>query len=88
MPPKWLRFGNSNKSTRSNYGLTSLGKKKAEEFSETTPKNKVLAYLNENGVSTVPEVANDLGCSPQKAKMVINSLEKDGYVRPVGQEEG
>ena len=70
-----------------NYGLTPLGKKKAESFSETTPKNKVISFLNENGVSTTADIASGIGVSPQKADLIIKSLRKDGYVRPVGQDE-
>lgn len=85
--PEWFKFGKNSGGTRDNFGLTALGKKKAEDFSESTPKNKVLAFINENGTSTLPDIAQGIGSSTQKTKLILKSLQKDGYVRVAGQEE-
>jgi DNA-binding MarR family transcriptional regulator len=47
----------------------------------------ILAHLNENGVSTIGEISQDVKASPQKVKMIVRSLMRKGYVRKVNQEE-
>ncbi len=69
------------------YGLTPLGKKKSEQFVATTPQSEVLAYLDENGPSSITEIAGEVKTSPQKIKMILRGLMRSGYVRRVNQEE-
>lgn len=71
----------------STYGLTQLGKTKAEEFSLHGPKWEVLAALNENGPSSVSELSDEVKASPEKTKAILRSLVKSGYVRRVSQED-
>jgi len=69
------------------YGLTALGKTKAEEFSLHGPKWEVLACLDENGPSSVTEIAEEVKSSPEKVKMILKGLIRSGYIRTVSQEE-
>lgn len=73
-------------SGRSTYGLTNLGKTKAEQYSSSTPRSLVMASLNENGVSTANEIAEDLHVPPTKIERILRDLQRDGYVRKVNQE--
>lgn len=73
--------------THDTFGLTSLGKEKAEKFTSTNADSMILNHLNENGVSTISEISQDLRTSPQKVKMVVRSLMRRGYVRKVNSEE-
>lgn len=70
-------------STNNAYGLTPLGKTKAEEFALSGPKWEALAILNENGPSSVGEVAEELKCSPEKVRAILRSLIKSGYIRRI-----
>ena len=69
------------------YGLTVLGKTKAEEFSLSGPKWEVLAVLNENGPSSVSEIAEEAKTSTDKVKAILKMLLRSGYVRRVSGEE-
>ena len=68
------------------YGLTALGKTKAEEFSLSGPKWEVLAVLNENGPSSVSEIAEESKSSTDKIKAILRMLIRSGYVRRVTDE--
>jgi len=68
------------------YGLTPLGKTKAEQYVATTPQSEVLACLNENGTCTVAEIGDEVKANPQKVKWILRGLIKSGYVRRVSQE--
>lgn len=70
----------------STYGLTPLGKTKAEEFSLHGPKWEVLASLNENGPSSVSEISEQVKAGPEKTKSILRGLVKSGYVRKVAQD--
>jgi len=69
------------------YGLTPLGKTKAEEFSLTGSKWQVLACLSENGASSVSEIADELKTSPEKIKSILKGLIRSGYVKSVSNED-
>ena len=73
--------------THLTYGLTPLGKTKAESFTNNTPSALALSALNENGVSSVAEIADELKTSPEKIKAILRGLIKSGYVRRVSQED-
>ena len=69
------------------FGVTPLGKTKAEEYSLSGPKWEVLSVLNENGPSSVSEIANEVKASPEKVKAILRALMNTGYVRKVSSEE-
>ena len=66
---------------RQSYGVTALGKQKAEEFSLSGPRWQVLAYLSENGPSSVAEVTKECSLSDDKAKLILKGLIQNGYVQ-------
>lgn len=69
------------------YGLTALGKTKAEEFQLQGVKWQVAAYLDENGASSVSEIAEETKISPEKLKKILKQMIAGGYVRRVTQDE-
>jgi len=73
--------------THHTYGLTQLGKTKAEEFSLSGPKWEVLACLSENGPSSITEISTEINTSPDKVKAMLRGLLKNGYIRQVAAEE-
>lgn len=76
--------GNTKKlGVNQSYGLTPLGKTKAEEFALSGPKWTVLAVLNENGPSSVSEIATEAHLSPDKVKSILRTLISSGYVQRV-----
>ncbi len=77
-PRRKVRLG-----IRCTYQLTQLGKTKAEEFGLSGPSWDVLAYMDENGASTIKEVAEGCHFSPEKTKEVLKKLIDSGYVRRV-----
>lgn len=73
--------------THHTYGLTTLGKTKAEEFSLSGPKWEVLACLSENGPSSITEISTEINTSPDKVKAMLKGLIRNGYIRQVSAEE-
>ena len=69
------------------YGLTTLGKTKAEEFSLSGPKWEVLACLSENGPSSVTEISAEVNTSTEKVKAMLKGLIRNGYIRRVSAED-
>ncbi len=69
------------------YGLTPLGKIKAEEFHISGPKGEVMAALESNGESTISEIAESARMTPERVKQVLQSLVANGYVRKVATED-
>ena len=67
-------------------GLTGLGKTKAEQFSTQGPKFDVIGYLDENGPSSLSEIAEapNVRMSISKVKRIVASLIASGYVQKVG----
>lgn len=65
------------------YGLTTLGKTKAEEFALHGPKWEVLATLNENGPSSVSEIADETNMNATKVKGILRDLKASGYIQVV-----
>lgn len=62
------------------FGLTALGKTKAESASTEGPKFHVLDILN-NGPSSVKELSEETGMADGKIKAIVKSLMSAGYVR-------
>lgn len=69
------------------YGLTPLGKTKAEEYTLSGVKWQVLAQLNDNGASSISEVATEMKTNPEKLKSIFKGLIRSGYIRRVNAEE-
>lgn len=72
---------------KQSYGVTTLGKEKAEKFELSGPRWKVLAYLAEDGPSSVSEVEREVGLSNEKVKLILKNLIDNGYVQTVTQTE-
>ena len=67
------------------YGVTPLGKEKAEQLALSGPRFKVLDYVSEQGPCGMDEIARECGMSGEKVKVVLTQLMNDGYVQPVSQ---
>jgi len=62
-------------------GITEYGKRHAEDITGSGLKYKVLSLLYQRGAMSTSEIAEELGISSTKAKMVVNSLIAEGKVR-------
>jgi DNA-binding MarR family transcriptional regulator len=69
------------------YGLTPLGKTKAEELTLEGKRGLVASHLNENGACSLNEIAEGTNLTPEKAKRIVHALIRNGYVRKVNSEE-
>lgn len=67
------------------YGVTQLGKQKAEEFALSGPRFDVLAHLAEHSPCSVSEIEKECHMSKDKVESILRSLMNDGYVQPVSQ---
>jgi DNA-binding MarR family transcriptional regulator len=69
----------------SSFGLTVLGKREAEEESQTGNGVSwdVLAYLDENGPQKPQQIAKGLDQSEARIIAVLERLARNGYVQPV-----
>jgi len=72
-------MGKSKKAT--NIAITSVGKRKVEELSSGGIKFDLLSYLEDNGSSSVSELAEATRANEHKIKLIIQSMEKDGWVK-------
>jgi len=54
------------------YGLTPLGKQKIRTLDESDARFQVLACIEENGPSTIGEIAERIHLSPAKTSYIIN----------------
>lgn len=80
-PHRKVRLG-----TRCNYQLTALGKTKAEKFGVEGPSWDVLAYLDENGQSTLRDISEGAHLSEEKSRNILKRLISSGYVTSVSTE--
>jgi len=62
-------------------GITEYGKRHAEDITGSGLKYKALSLLYQRGTMSTSEIAEELGISSMKAKMVVNSLIAEGKVR-------
>lgn len=85
-PVKLTLFGGHQKS-RSNYQLTEIGKRKAEDFNITGTKGEIVIALESIGPCTLSELSNETKMSPTRVKMIVQTLMRDGWVRKVSGEE-
>lgn len=70
---------------RQSYGVTALGKQKAEDQALSGPSWKVLAYLAEDGPSSMTEVEKEVGMNTDKTRLILRGLINNGYVQSVTQ---
>lgn len=63
--------------------ITELGKKKQEEMMVEGPKYDILTKLNENGPSSVNELAQETQHSPSRVRDIVKELIRNGYASPV-----
>lgn len=76
IPKRKIKIGK-----RSQYSLTPLGKIKTESFSiENKVAYNVSDYLNENGASSVGEIASGLHESDERVTEALKRLLASGYV--------
>lgn len=68
-------------SSRDILVLTPLGKTKAEQFNMPGKQWRMLSLLNENGPSSVYELANEMGTDEEKANAIARELISQGFVR-------
>lgn len=78
IPARDVRIG-----VRASYGLTELGKTKAETFSLEGPTWEVLAYLDENGPCSFNELVEGCHMKTENMKTMLKRLIVSGYVRAV-----
>jgi len=69
------------------YGLTALGKTKAEQFSVYGAQGSVMSVLEEGGPSSVSEIAEETHMSTDKVKSILKNLMRSGYIRRVSAED-
>jgi len=67
-------------SKRAHYGLTPLGKIKAEDFKITGARGAVIAAIDDDN-STVQEICDDQRMQPEKVEWIIKKLIREGYVQ-------
>ena len=65
--------------------LTPLGKTKAEKFDLPGRKWQVLATLDEQGASTITEIAEETRMSTGKVKSIVKELIATGYAKKAGE---
>ena len=73
--------------TNHTYGLTALGKTKAEELALQGNKGTVAACMNENGASSISEISEETKINPEHVKTVLRVLIKNGYAHKVSSED-
>ena len=61
--------------------LTDYGRRCAEDITGSGLKYKVLSLLYERGMMSTSEIAQELGISGTKTRMVVSSLIAEGKVR-------
>ena len=84
--PRFLGLqGRARVGKHQSYGVTTLGKQKAEEFAMSGPRWKVLAHLAEDGPSSMSEIMRETNLSDEKVKLILRGLIADGYVISVSQ---
>jgi len=79
VPARQTRIG-----SRASYGLTELGKQKAETFGLEGPTWQVLGYLNDNGPSTLTDICEGLHLKSDRARELLNRLINSRYIVVVG----
>lgn len=73
------------KKKRGTYGLTELGKIKANEYGLAGPRWEVLNDLDDNGPSSKREISERIHIPEDKVKVVLQSLEADRFVTEMAQ---
>lgn len=81
-----FQFRNKTK-VKPQYGLTPLGKIKAEEFHIAGAKGEVIGTLEEIGSGTIGEIAEASKMTPERVKLILQSLISNGYVGKINTDE-
>jgi hypothetical protein len=68
-------------SSRANYGVTPLGRVKAEEGAIPGNKGRVLAAVESLSFSEPVEIAQEVNLSLEQTKHILKYLIKKGYVQ-------
>lgn len=63
------------------FGLTPLGKQKAEAFAHEGPRFDILQAFSEGGPSSLGELAEAAHMSPNKVRHIVRSMIRNGYVK-------
>lgn len=79
--------GKTDVGTNHTYGLTALGKTKAEDLSLHGNKGTVVACMNENGASSISEISEETKINTEHVKNILRILIKSGYVHKVSSED-
>lgn len=79
--------GKTSVGTNHTYGLTSLGKTKAEDLSLHGNKGTVVACMNENGASSISEISEETKINADHVKNILRVLIRNGYVHKVSSED-
>ena len=66
---------------QSNIAITQTGKRKVEELSAGGIKFDILSYLEDNGSSSINELADATRANEHKVRMTIKSMIHDGWVK-------
>lgn len=61
--------------------ITQTGKRKVEELSAGGIKFDILSYLEDNGSSTVNELAEITRADEHKIRLTVKSMIKDGWIK-------
>lgn len=64
------------------FTLTATGKSKAEEY-RGLPKDRVLVSLDENGASTIKDIADDTGLRRTTVEIIIRQLLRGGLIHSI-----
>lgn len=72
---------------RASYGLTPLGKIKAEEYGLSGYNWEVLNDLDDNGPSSRKEISDRTHIPIDKVKVVLSRLIADGYIKKMSQND-
>jgi DNA-binding MarR family transcriptional regulator len=65
----------------SSIAITSTGKRKVEELSAGGIRFDILSYLEDNGSSTINELADATRANEHKVRETIKRMEHDGWVK-------
>jgi hypothetical protein len=66
------------------YGLSEIGKHKAEELiGQHGLRLKVVNYLEDHEASSISEISSGLSSTPEQVKIMVNKLQREQWVIPI-----
>lgn len=81
------RFGIFKKKSNMVYGLTSRGKKRAEESAGRTPEGLIVCMLEEHGESSPSEIANETHLELGVVKNRLKRMRRQDLVKAKSEDE-